>query len=128
MFSPRNFRAAIVWKRTTAHNDARRTFGDVVDIILYYVKTDSATFNRQFGAYDQAYLDSKYRHVDASGRRYRLSDLRSPHPRPNLTYDYKGHKPHPHGWAVSLEKMKQLDELGRLEFPKKQGGRIQLRR
>lgn len=128
VFSPKYFRAAIVWKRTTAHNDARRTFGDVVDIILYYVKTDAATFNRQFGAYDQTYLDSKYRHLDASGRRYRLSDLRSPHPRPNLTYDYKGHKPHPNGWALSLDRMKELDKLGRLEFPKKQGGRIQLRR
>ncbi|MCA1651252.1 MAG: site-specific DNA-methyltransferase, partial [Acidobacteria bacterium] len=128
VFSPRNFRAAIVWKRTTAHNDARRTFGDVVDVILYYVRTDSATFNRQFGAYDQTYLDSKYRHLDTAGRRYRLSDLRSPHPRPNLTYDYKGHKPHPNGWAVSLDKMKELDRAGRLEFPRTQGGRIQLRR
>ena len=43
-------------------------------------------------------------------------------------YLYKGHAPHPNGWAVSLEKMKELDERELLEFPKKEGGRIQLRR
>src|SRR5690606_19401816 len=62
------------------------------------------------------------------GRLYRLSDLRSPNPRPNLTYDYKSYKPHPNGWAVSLEKMQQLDNEGRLHFPKNPNGRIQLRR
>jgi site-specific DNA-methyltransferase (adenine-specific) len=128
VFSPAMFRAGIVWKRTTSHNDARRNFGDVVDILLYYAKTDSVIFNAQYGAYDPAYLASKYRYLDQAGRRYRLSDLRSPHPRPNLTYDYRGHRPHPNGWAVSIEKMKLLDDAGRLEFPKRHGGRIQLRR
>jgi DNA modification methylase len=128
VFGPQQFRSDIIWKRTTSHNDARRNWGDVVDCILYYVKCDEAGFHRQFGAYDEAYLTSKYRHVDAAGRRYRLSDLRSPHPRPNLTYTYKGYQPHPNGWALSRERMEELDRKGRLEFPKKPTGRIQLRR
>jgi len=128
VFGPRSFRMQIVWKRTTSHNDARRNFGDVVDIILYYAKSDAPLFIPQFGAYSEEYLASKYYHVDSAGRRYRLSDLRSPHPRPNLTYDYKGFKPHPNGWAVSLAKMEDLDRSGRLEFPRKPDGRIQLRR
>ena len=52
--------------------------------------------------------------------------MRSPNPRPNLTYDYKGYKPHPNGWAVSIEKMERLDSEGRLHFPKTLDGRIQL--
>lgn len=128
VFGPTNFRSEIIWKRTTAHNDARRNFGIVSDCIFYYVKGEGATFHGQFGGYDEAYVEDKYRHVDKDGRRYRLSDLRSPNPRPNLTYDYKGYKPHPNGWAVSLEKMKQLDAAGRLEFPRKREGRIQVRR
>src|ERR1041384_3333782 len=128
VFGPLSFKGDIIWKRTTSHNDARRRFGDVVDCLLYYTKGDRATFNRQFGAYDPAYIASKYRHVDAAGRKYRLSDLRSPHPRPNLMYEYKGHKPHPNGWAVSLEKMEEFDRKGLLEFPKKPGGRIEFRR
>jgi site-specific DNA-methyltransferase (adenine-specific) len=43
-------------------------------------------------------------------------------------YEYKGHKPHPNGWAVSPEKMAELDEKGLLDFPRKPGGRIQVKR
>ena len=126
VFGKENFRNEIIWKRTTSHNDAKNQYPDVTDTIFYYGKTEAAPFRRQFIGYSEHYLTTKYRHVDAEGRRYRLSDMRSPSPRPNLTYAYKGHEPHPNGWAISLEKMKALDECGRLEFPKKQGGRIQL--
>ena len=40
----------------------------------------------------------------------------------------KGYKPHPNGWTVSLERMKQLDSEGRLHFPKSKNGRIRLKR
>ena len=49
-------------------------------------------------------------------RRFNTDNLRSPNPRPKLTYDYKGYKPHKNGWAVSVEKMKELDEKGLLLF------------
>ncbi len=45
-----------------------------------------------------------------------------------MIYDYKGWKPHPNGWAVSREMMEKLDREGRLHFPKKTNGRIQLKR
>ena len=60
--------------------------------------------------------------------RYSSDNLRSPGPRPNLTYDYKGYKPHPNGWTVSLERMKQLDAEGRLLFPKRKEGRIRVKK
>ena len=118
IFGPRNFRNEIVWKRTSSHNDARKRFGDVSDIVLYFVKSSEAPFRVQYRPYDQTYLDNFYRYVDDQGRRYRLSDLRSPNPRPNLTYNYKGYKPHPNGWAVSVQKMEALDVAGRLHFPR----------
>lgn len=127
IFDPRNFRNEIVWKRTSSHNDAKR-WSPVDDIILYYGKSNRVTWNPQYGPYSEEYLTDKYRFKDSDGRRYRLSDLRSPNPRPNLTYDYKGYKPHPNGWAVSRERMEQLDAEGRLQFPKKPEGRIQLKR
>jgi site-specific DNA-methyltransferase (adenine-specific) len=83
VFGPANFRSEIIWKRTTSHNDARRNFGVVSDCIFYCVKTEAAPFFRQFKEYDPEYLESKYRHTDSDGRTYRLSDMRSPHPRPN---------------------------------------------
>lgn len=128
VFGAENFRNEIVWKRTSSHNDARRQFGDVSDTILFYTKGRNYIFAPQYGAYSEKYLTDFYRHVDDKGRRYRLSDLRSPNPRPNLMYDYKGYKPHPNGWAVSRAKMEALDVEGKLHFPKKADGRIQLKR
>jgi len=128
IFGAQNFRNEIIWKRTSSHNDARRQFADVSDTVLFYSKGRETVFNPQYGAYSDSYLTSFYRFFDSDGRRYRLSDLRSPNPRPNLMYEYKGYKPHPNGWAVSLEKMKILDAEGRLHYPKKVDGRIQLKR
>ncbi len=128
VFGKLNYRNEITWKRTSGHNDATRRFGDVADILLFYTKTDKYTFNVQYMPYSQDYLDIFYVHQDPDGRRWARGDLRSPSPRPNLVYDYKGNKPHPNGWAITKEKMEQLDAEGRLHFPKKDGGRIRLKR
>ena len=82
IFGPLMYCNEIIWKRTTSHNDARHKLSDVTDTILFYQKSKEATFRRQFIAYDQSYLDSKYRFTHSKGRVYRLSDLRSPSPRP----------------------------------------------
>jgi site-specific DNA-methyltransferase (adenine-specific) len=126
-FGPEYFRNEIIWRRTNAHSDARLQFANQTDCILYYGKTDVGVFNVQHQPYSQKYLDSHYGNADADGRRYTTRDLRSPHPRPNLTYDYKGYKPHPNGWSVSLERMKELDEAGLLYFPAKKTGRIRIK-
>lgn len=128
VFGAENFRSDIVWKRTSAHGNASRRYGSVNDNILFYVKGEEYTFNIQFTPYSDDYIRSFYRYKDANGRIYRLDNLRNPADRPNLKYEYKGYKPHPNGWAISLERMKKLDEEGRLYFPKNPDGRIQLKR
>jgi DNA modification methylase len=127
-FGPENFRNEITWKRTNGHNDARRKFGDQSDIILFFAKSDSSVFNRAYTAYSESYLKSHYNQKEPNGRKYRTDNLRSPHPRPNLTYDYKGFKPHPNGWSVSREVMERLDAEGRLYFPASRDGRIAVKR
>ncbi len=128
VFGMENFRSEITWKRTSSHNDVRRNFSAIGDIILFYTKSDGFTFQTPYMPYSQEHINSSYRYVDENNRRYSARDLRSPHPRPNLTYDYKGYEPHPNGWSVSLEKMTELDAEGQLHFPKKKGGRIRLKR
>ena len=128
IFGAQSFRSEIVWKRTSAHGNVSKAFGDITDSIYYYSKTNDFTFNKVYVDYSEDYLRKFYRFVDENGRRYRISDLRNPGYRPNLIYDYKGYKPHPNGWAVSREKMEQYDREGRLYFPQKPDGRIQLKR
>lgn len=128
IFGHQNFRNEITWKRTSSHNDAKRKYGDVADIILFYSKTNDYPFNVQYAPYSQDYIDGFYRHVDEDGRRYSSDNLVSPNPRPNLVYEYKGFQPHAYGWKVTKEKMEQLDREGRLLFPKDKSGRIRLKR
>jgi adenine-specific DNA-methyltransferase len=54
-------------------------------------------------------------------------NLRSPNPRPNLIYDYKGYKPHPNGWAYAAERMEQLDADDRLVFPESLDQRLKIK-
>lgn len=128
VFGPRSFQNEIIWKRTSAHNDARNRYGDVTDTLLLYARGGETTFNRQYRSYSPEYIESNFRFKDDDGRYYSSENLRSPNPRPNLTYDYKGYKPHANGWTVSREKMEQLDKEGRLIFPASKEGRIRVKK
>ena len=130
IFSPKNFKNEIIWKRTSSHNDAKRKYGRVSDTLFYYTKSyDEYTFNVQRADYSDRHLTKFYQFVEEeTGRKYALDNMRSPSPRPNLTYDYKGYKPHANGWSISQEKMEQLDSEGRIHFPANKEGRIRLKR
>ncbi|MCL5736949.1 MAG: restriction endonuclease [Actinobacteria bacterium] len=127
VFGPLFFRSEITWQRTNTHSDAKR-WSPVADTLLYYGKTGSVTWHRTHTPHDENYLRDKYRFQEADGRRYRLDNMRSPNPRPNLTYEWKGHQPHPNGWAYSRETMERLDAEGRIWYPDSKSKRPQLKR
>jgi site-specific DNA-methyltransferase (adenine-specific) len=128
VFGPQHFINEITWKRTSGHPDAKRKFADVADILLTYAKSDGYKFSPQYKPYAEDYIGRFYNNADADGRRWMSDNLVSPNPRPNLTYDYKGYKPHGYGWKVSRAKMEQLDREGRLIFPSTPSGRIRVKR
>lgn len=119
--------AVISWKRVTAHGDSQR-WGVVHDAILWRSKSENFVWNPQFEPYSESYTDAKYNQVDEHGRRYRLGDLTSPNPRPTLTYEWRGHPPPANGWRFELQTMERLFAESRIEFPRKPGGRPQLKR
>ena len=127
VFGFANYRNEIIWQRTSAHGDARVSFGDVTDSVFYYSKTDRPLWNRQFSPLSDEHIEAKYSNSDDDGRRYTTRDLRSPSPRPNLTYDYNGYKPHPNGWSISRELMEEYDQKGLIYYPKKKDGRLRLK-
>jgi site-specific DNA-methyltransferase (adenine-specific)/adenine-specific DNA-methyltransferase len=116
VFGAENFRAEIIWKRTTAHSDTGqggRQYGAVHDCILFASKTDKWIWNPQYVTHDDAYVASKYRYVDDSGRRYRLDNLTGPGgaQKGNPYYEVMGVSRH---WRYSKERMEQLIEEGRI--------------
>ena len=117
IFGVTNFRNEITWKRTVSHNNVSRNYGSISDALLFYSKGDLFTFHLQYAPYSDDHIEKIYKYVDEDGRRYCTSNIRNPARRPNLTYDYKGYRPHPNGWTFSREKMEQLDREGRLHFP-----------
>lgn len=125
------FRNEVIWKRKAGRgetNNAAIRFGVSHDVILFYARSADSTFARQYRPNKPDYIASKFTHVDASGRRFRLDNLTSPSMRPNLKYTYKGFEPPEKGWAVSLETMKKMDAEGRVHFPDSKTKRLQRRR
>ncbi len=129
VFGANNLINEVVWQRRLGQsNSNRQILGIVTESIFVYSKSESYQFYPQYSKEDaDSYIKERYTKFDERGRQYKTGDLGNPAYRPNLIYDYKGHKPPKNGWAVSLETMKRMDEEGRLEFPKKPGGRLMRR-
>ncbi len=127
VFSVISASAAITWKRVTAHGDSQR-WGVIHDTILWRTKGEHYVWNPQYEPYNDAYISSKYTNTTPDGRRYRLDNLTSPNPRPNMMYKWRGHTAPALGWRYELATMEKLFAEGRIELPRKDGGRPQLRR
>ena len=127
IFGGRNFRNDISWKRKAGRGETQNVavrFGVTSDVLLFYAKSPVTTLNRQYRESDPAYIKSKFNKVNEQGRRYQLDNLTSPSPRPNLMYEYKGYQPPKNGWAVSRERMEQMDREGRIHFPDDKSKRL----
>ena len=127
VFGPERFRNEIVWRRTTRHSDSKN-WSAVHDTLLYYVKGSGYAWNPLYLPYSDEYVQQKYRHADADGRRYRLDNMTSPSPRPNMMYEWKGHQSPANGWRYSQETMAKLDADGRIWYPDSKAKRPQLKR
>jgi site-specific DNA-methyltransferase (adenine-specific) len=109
IFGAENFRNEIIWKRFNFHADAKR-FGRVTDRILFYSESPDFLFNPQRVAFSEEYEAAKFTHVEADGRRFRLSDLNPPGGRGPI-YEFNGvTKP----WRITEERMRVLDAQGRI--------------
>ena len=127
VFGAENFRAEIIWQRVTAHSDTK-DFGTIHDSILCFARSHEHVWHPQFRPYDESYVKSHYSNVDDQGRRYQLGDLSSPNPRPNLTYEWQGHKPPAFGWRYAADTMQRLHNEGRIWYPQSKETRPRLKR
>jgi len=131
VFGLANFRNEIIWKRKAGRGETNNRairFGVSHDILLFYARSKDGVFNRQVRPNNPDYIESKFTHDDGDGRLYQLDNLTSPSPRPNLRYEYKGFQPPANGWAVSLERMKEMDSNGRVWFPDDKMKRLRRKR
>jgi len=120
VYGPPNFRNEVVWKRTTAHNDPGR-YGANIDIILFYTKSITWTWNQIYREHDLDYL-ARFRHKAPDGRLWTDDNLTAKGlSGGGYEYEYKGIKSL---WRCPIEKMQQLDAEGKLHFTKTGGIRL----
>ena len=121
VFGPANFRAEIIWKRTSAHSDVgqgARHLGRVHDSILLYTASDQFVWHPPHVAHDEAYVASHYPYVEeGTGRRYGLWDITGPGgaAKGNPRYEIFGITKY---WRYSKENMERKIADGRVIQPR----------
>lgn len=141
IFGHENFRNEIIWKRTSAHNSAKK-YGPVHDVILFYTVSDRYTWNPSFQPLPQETADAWYNNVEPeTNRRFNRADLTAPGVRTGSSgATWRGIDVSAKGrhWAIpgfvgmknkdTIEALEELELRGRLFWPKRQGGMPMLKR
>ncbi|HZM06679.1 MAG TPA: DNA methyltransferase, partial [Candidatus Saccharimonadales bacterium] len=118
IFGRENHRNEISWRRTFSHSDAQR-FGTVHDLILFYSKTDSFLFNKQFRPHSESYIKSHYGQADLDGRKFRLVTLSAAGSGPGRRFGNRTIEPPPgRHWAWSQTRIDEALRTGRLVYAK----------
>jgi DNA modification methylase len=138
-FGPERFLNEVIWKRTHAHGGASR-FGRVHDTILFYSKSEDPTWTSPKIPYTKDYEENFFKFADKNGRRYRATILTGTGTRNGSSgKPWRGIDPTAIGrhWAIPgyvrdllppasantvQEALDQLDDIGRILWPKKAGG------
>ncbi|MGC2413048.1 MAG: DNA methyltransferase [Stellaceae bacterium] len=141
VFGNASFLNELIWKRSSAHNSAKR-FAPVHDTILYYAKGSSHTWNQARQPIPQETIDALYNNVETkTGRRFNRADLTGAGVRTGSSgavwrgVDVTAKGRH---WAIpgfvklkstdTLSALDELDGMGRLHWPKADGGVPMLKR
>ena len=119
VFGTENFVNEIVWKRASAHNDPNK-YGNLHDVIFFYSKTKKYTWNPQYTAYSQEYLDSEWKKLP-SGRLCKVENMLDPQNK-MAEFDFMGTVAR---WRTNYQGMMDLWNAPQTEVPNSHG-RIKL--
>lgn len=88
VFGSNCFQNEIVWKRQSAHSDAKR-YGPIHDTIFFFSKSENFIWSTQYEPLSGDYIEAFFTNIDEHGRRFSRGDLTAPGPRPNLEYEWR---------------------------------------
>jgi len=123
LFGEENFKGEIIWQRHNSHNDAKKKIAVLSDTIWYYSKSEKCIYNTVYAQHSDEYKDSFYKYDDNDGKgKYRLGDMASPNPRPNMMYEWLGYSCPAKGWRYEKATMQKLHDENRVYYPKDKAG------
>lgn len=110
-----DYKNEISWKRNSGHSDAVG-YGRIRDVILFYTKSDKATWNDVFQAYDPGYVEQYYRYEDLDGRKWMSDNLSAAGlSGGGYTYEWNGLTKF---WRCPMETMQRLHDEGKIYYTK----------
>jgi len=120
IFGEGNFQSHIVWRRTTAHGNAKqgsKRFEINFDTIFNYTKDKKFAFNTVYVPFKEEQIEKQYNKTDEKGRKYRLVTPTAAKGGGDTSYEFFGVTP-PKGryWAYSRNKLQEMYDNGLLYF------------
>ncbi|MFK5971505.1 MAG: DNA methyltransferase [Candidatus Marithrix sp.] len=108
IFGENNFKGSIIWRRTNAHNDAKKKIAVLTDTIWYYSKSEKYTYNSIYTYYDDKYIENSYRYQDDKGKY--MSDNLTGAKINKSDLEWKGYHPASKGrsWSINKEAVIKL--------------------
>ncbi|MEK6679802.1 MAG: site-specific DNA-methyltransferase, partial [Nitrospirota bacterium] len=119
IFGRKNFRNDITRVKCNPKNFDRKAYGNIKDLILFYSKSESPTWNDPTTPFTEEDITRLFKKVDKDGRKYTTIPLHAPGETVSgrTGQEWQGMKP-PQGrhWRSAPEILEQLDEQGLIEW------------
>jgi len=119
IFGEKNFRNDITRIKCNPKNFARKGYGNIKDLILFYTKTDNFVWNEPRIEHTEKDIERLFPKIDKTGRRYTTTPLHAPGETVNgkTGKEWKGMLP-PKGrhWRYDPKVLDELDDAGLIEW------------
>lgn len=113
VFGASGFQNEIVWLRTHSHNLPTRGYVRQNDCLLYYAKSEQATFNPHYLEYGAAQL-MRFKQ-DQDGRLYKAENLTFSTANPGRQFEWRGARPPANrSWGADREQLERWYREGRI--------------
>lgn len=119
IFGMQNFKGMITRKKCKSKNFTRKTYGNISDYILFYIKTDNPVWNRPYEEWADDKVLKEYPFIEeGTGRRYKRVPCHAPGTRNGATGgSWRGLLP-PEGkhWQYTPDKLDEMDARGEIHW------------
>ena len=114
VFGPQNFRNCITRQKCNPKNYTRKTYGNILDYILFYSKSSNYRWNRSLVSWEQERAEKEYQYTDENGRKYKKVPVHAPGVRNGDTgKEWRGKLPPPgKHWQYTPAKLDEMDANG----------------
>ncbi len=117
IFGPENFRNEITRKKCNPKNYTKKNYGNISDVIFFYTKSSSYTWNRPFNDWGQENSEREYPYIETgTGRRFKKVPVHAPGVRNGATGGpWRGKLPPPgKHWQYTPSRLDEMDAQGEI--------------